>query len=352
MAPQKILALVMAGGEGTRLYPLTANQAKPAVPFINGLRLIDFVLSNFVNSHIHQIYVLAQHKPQSLIEHIDNVWAPRSRHPESFIKVRLPERGRVTGHFNGTADAVYQQLDLIQQHKPDLVAVFAADHVYRMDVQQMVAFHRERDAEISVAAVPVPIERASSCGVIVTRPDSRVCEFQEKPERPAPISTDLGRAYASMGNYLFDPLILTELLEEANQKNAIDFGHHIMPHLPCKQRLFAYDFMCNRIPGVRPYEERGYWRDVGTHDALSAARNDVLGARPRFDLRNQSWPLRGASYRSQALGVRNIGLRDDDPCRRYGDDFSIPLRTSRKDVAIQPARVSRIPSWNNSPATR
>ena len=343
MAPQKILALVMAGGEGTRLYPLTAHQAKPAVPFINGLRLIDFVLSNFVNSHIHQIYVLAQHKPQSLIEHIDNVWAPRSRHPESFIKVRLPERGRVTGHFNGTADAVYQQLDLIQQHKPDLVAVFAADHVYRMDVRQMAAFHRERDAEITVAAVPVPIERASSCGVIVPRPDGYICEFQEKPERPAPIPTDPSRAYASMGNYLFDPRVLIELLEETNQRNATDFGQHIMPHLPCKQRLFAYDFLCNRTPGVRPHEERGYWRDVGTREALSAAKNDVLGARPRFNLRNQSWPIHGASYRVRALGGHGIGFRDDVSGRSYVDGSSMPLRTSRKDVATQPARVPRIP---------
>lgn len=352
MAPQKILALVMAGGEGTRLYPLTANQAKPAVPFTNGFRLIDFVLSNLINSNIRQIYVLAQYKPQSLIEHIDNIWAPRSGDPEFFIKARLPEKGRGTGHFKGTADAVYQQLDLIQKHKPDLVAVFAADHIYRMDVQQMVTFHRECDAEVSVAAVPVPIERASSCGVIVTRPDNQVCEFQEKPKRPAPISTDRGHAYASMGNYLFDPRILIELLEEANQTNATDFGHHIMPNLPCRQRLFAYDFLCNRIPGARPYEERGYWRDVGTHDALSAAKSDVLGARPRFHLRNQRWPIRGASYRVRALGGHDIALRDDDPGSRYGDDSSIPLRTSRKDVAIQSERMSRIAHWNNSRATR
>jgi len=310
VASQKILALVMAGGEGTRLYPLTANQAKPAVPFINGLRLIDFVLSNFVNSHIYQIYVLAQHKPRSLIEHIDNVWAPRSRHPEFFIKVRLPERGKGTGHFKGTADAVYQQLDLIQRHKPDLVAVFAADHVYRMDVQQMVAFHRERDAEVSIAAVPVPIERAASCGVIVTRPDGQVCEFQEKPERPAPIPTDPGRAYASMGNYLFDARVLIELLEETHQRTATDFGHHIMPHLPCKQRLFAYDFMCNRIPGVQPYEERGYWRDVGTIEAYMAARQDVAGLKPRFSLVNHEWPIRAGRYRRRAGRLEGRAIRN------------------------------------------
>ena len=207
----------------------------------------------------------------------------------------------------------------------------------------MVAFHRERDAEVSIAAVPVPIERASSCGVIVTRPDGRVCEFQEKPERPAPITTDPGRAYSSMGNYLFDPRILIELLTEANQRNATDFGHHIMPHLPCRQRLFAYDFMRNRISGVQPYEERGYWRDVGTHDALSAARNDVLGTRPRFDLRNQSWPIGGASYRVRTLGVHEIEFRGHVSGRSYVNGSSIPLRTSRKDVATQSARVSRIP---------
>ena len=146
-----------------------------------------------------------------------------------------------------------------------------------------------------------------------------------------------------MNNYLFDPRILVELLEEAKQRKATDFGHHILPHLPRKQRLFAYDFLCNSIPGVRFYEERGYWRDVGTHDALSAARNDVLGARPRFNLRNQSWPIHGASYRVRALGGHGIGFRDDVSGRSYVDGSSMPLRTSRKDVATQPARVPRIP---------
>src|SRR3990172_7180950 len=157
MDPAKVLALVRAGGNGTRLHPLTAEHAKPALPFAAGYRIIDFVLSNLVNSNIGSIYVLAQYKPRSLIEHIRTAWAPWSKGVQPFITVVLPETNGGTGSFKGTADAVYQNLHLFGRHRPDLVAVFAADHVYRMDVGQMVSFHQQNDAEVSIAAVPVPI---------------------------------------------------------------------------------------------------------------------------------------------------------------------------------------------------
>src|ERR671915_654359 len=182
----KIVALVLAGGEGTRLYPLTADHAKPALPFANGYRIVDFVLSNLVNSDISTIYVLAQYKPESLMRHIAATWTPRFAESEGAIKVLLPRSNRQL--FRGTADAVHQYLDLIQTHAPDLVAVFAADHVYRMDVRQMADFHRARHADATVAAVTVPLEKASSFGIISAERDGKVREFQEKPHNPTPIA--------------------------------------------------------------------------------------------------------------------------------------------------------------------
>lgn len=288
----RVLAIVLAGGNGTRLHPLTAERAKPAVPFAAGYRLVDFVLSNLVNSGIVSIYVLAQYKPRSLVEHIRTAWAPWQV-GERFIEVVLPEDGEVAGSFRGTSDAVYQNLQLIEQHRPDLVAVFAADHVYRMDVRQMVSFHQQNDAAVTVAAMPVPIEEGTQFGIIATASDGGIEEFHEKPERPTPIPHDPSRAYASMGNYLFDPKVLVALLEEANRRGDTDFGRHIMPRLRGRCRAFAYDFTSNTIPGIQAYEERSYWRDVGTLDAYRAALRDVLDPVPRFSLENPEWPIRG-----------------------------------------------------------
>jgi glucose-1-phosphate adenylyltransferase len=207
------------------------------------------------------------------------------------------ETNGVSAGFRGTADAVYQNLHLIERHKPDLVAVFAADHVYRMDVRQMARFHQERGAEVSIAAVRVPIAQASAFGIMAVGPAGELHEFREKPERPAPIPTDPDRAYASMGNYLFSPRVLVELLEEANRRGDTDFGRDIMPLLPRRRRVFTYDFADNTVPGVQPYEERGYWRDIGTVDAYKAAQCDVLGPLPRFSLVNAEWPIHGDAYR-------------------------------------------------------
>lgn len=299
-----VVALVLAGGNGTRLHPLTVEHAKPALPFAVGYRIIDFVLSNLVNSQLTSIHVIAQYKPQSLIEHIRTAWAPWSRGQDARITVVLPQTDAEPGMFRGTADAVYQNLDIIDRHKADVVAVFAADHVYRMDVRQMVAFHRARGAEVSVAAVPVPIEQASAFGIMATGPAGELRDFQEKPERPAPMPADPGRAYASMGNYLFNASALVKILEEANRRGDTDFGHHIMPRLEHGYRAFAYDFSGNKVPGVQPYEERGYWRDIGTIEAYKAAQRDVLGPLPRFSLVNPKWPIRGI-YRGYGEAPRS-----------------------------------------------
>src|SRR2546421_11261280 len=180
----KIVALVLAGGEGTRLYPLTAEHAKPALPFANGYRICDFVLSNLLNSGIATIYVLAQYKPESLVKHIQQAWAPWFTQSEGLIKVLLPRANTLAGQFKGTADAVYQYLDLLQAHAPDIVAVFAADHIYRMDLQQMLDFHASREAEVTVSAIAVPVDAARSFGVLSAQADGRVTQFLEKPKQP------------------------------------------------------------------------------------------------------------------------------------------------------------------------
>lgn len=288
-----IVAMVLAGGAGTRLYPLTADEAKPALRFASGYRLVDFVLSNLVNSHILTIYVLAQYKPASLIKHVTTAWSPWFGEGEGTINVLLPRSNTLGGQFKGTADAVHQYLDLLQAHSPDLVAVFAADHVYRMDVRQMLAAHRERKAEVTVAAVAVPLRLASSFGILATAPDGRVREFREKPRHAAPLPSDPTRAYASMGNYLFDPQTLKEALHEARRAGETDFGRDILPRLCSSHQVYAYDFAENRVPGVQDHEEPAYWRDVGTLAALAAAQQDALANPPRFNLWNRRWPIRG-----------------------------------------------------------
>jgi len=289
----KIVAVVLAGGEGSRLYPLTAEQAKPALPFANGYRIIDFVLSNLVNSKISTIYVLAQYKPASLIEHIETAWSPWFADTQGVIKVLLPRSNTLGGRYKGTADAVYQHLDLLQAHSPDLVAVFAADHIYRMDLRQMAAFHRSRDAEATIAAVSVPVEQASSFGILSTGADGRVRDFREKPAYPAAVPGDGNRAYASMGNYLFDPATLEKLMKESRRLGDTDFGRDILPRIANSARVYAYDFESNHVPGVQEHEERAYWRDVGTLSALAAAQQDAMGPQPRFNLWNRRWPIRG-----------------------------------------------------------
>jgi glucose-1-phosphate adenylyltransferase len=302
----KTVALVLAGGEGTRLYPLTAEHAKPALPFANGYRIVDFVLSNLVNSSISTIYVVAQYKPESLVKHIQNAWAPSFEGTQGLIKVLLP---RSNAPFKGTADAVYQHLNLLQSHAPDMVAVFAADHIYRMDVRQMMDFHRRREADVTVSAVSVPLDQARGFGVLGARADGRVHEFREKPKQPQPIPGNPRHAYASMGNYLFQPNALERMLCEARARGEVDFGRDILPRVCTSDRVYAYDFAENRIPGVQDYEERCYWRDVGTLAALAAAQQDATGARPRFNLWNPRWPIHGRVQElEEEAEVANAGL--------------------------------------------
>jgi glucose-1-phosphate adenylyltransferase len=293
MSRPDIIAFVLAGGEGARLRPLTEHDAKPAVPFAHAHRIVDFVLGNLVNSRVSAIFLLAQYKPASLIEHVNAVWVTACGRARCGIDVILPDHCRPAAPFKGTAHAVHRCLHLLDSRTPDLVAVFAADHVYRMDVRQMAEFHLSHDADVTVAGIPVPLADARAFGIMATDCSGRIREFQEKPRRPEPMPGDPQRAYASMGNYLFKPAALAELLEQANRRGGTDFGAHIMPALPASgMRALAYDFARNELPGIQPYEDRVYWSDVGTLGALARARADVEGDFPHLDLRNSEWPIR------------------------------------------------------------
>ncbi len=287
----KVMAFVMAGGRGERLRPLTEDRSKPAVPFGGRYRLVDFVLSNLVNSGVRAIYLLVQYKAQSLIEHIRKAWNISPLLQDQFVTVVPPQMKEGTSWFMGTADAVYQNLNLLKEQRPDIVAVFGADHVYRMDVRQMACFHLQQHADVTIAALQIPIEQASRFGIIQAATNGRINGFQGKPEHPAAMPSNSDRAYASMGNYLFNADVLIEALEESHQRGENDFGLHVLPRLLTSHRLFAYDFSSNEVPGLKDYEDADYWRDVGSLDAYFEAHKDMLGISPKFDTFNPLWPI-------------------------------------------------------------
>jgi len=293
-----ILGIVLAGGRGERLYPLTEHRAKPAVPFGGRYRIIDFVLSNFVNSGILSIYVLTQFKAQSLLEHIDRGWRASDFLGDHFV-TSVPAQMRMgEDWYQGTADSVYQNLYLIERHSPRLVAVFGADHIYRMNIRQMIDEHQKRAADVTVAALPVRIEEATQFGVIEVDPDWRIVGFEEKPRQPKPIPSEPEFALVSMGNYLFNNEVLVQaLVTDAQQESsAHDFGHNILPALINDQRAYAYDFRKNRVPSTQKGEEPSYWRDLGTIEAYYETNMDLCSVDPSFNLYNRSWPLRTVGY--------------------------------------------------------
>ncbi|MDA8090778.1 MAG: glucose-1-phosphate adenylyltransferase [Nitrospiraceae bacterium] len=303
MAHPTALAFVLAGGKGERLFPLTAMRSKPSVPFGGRYRIVDFALSNMINSRIYSIYLLVQYKSQSLIEHVRHNWVLSSVIREHFVAVVPPQMRMGPEWFQGTADAVFQNLTFISQMNPELVIIFGADHIYRMDIRQMIDFHLEKKADITVAARPVPIKEASSFGVIVTDSDKRILTFQEKPKEPVPMATDPERAYVSMGNYIFGRDFLVRALVEAQVKRHHDFGKHILPASLDKGRVFAYDFSTNVLPDIKPYEETGYWRDVGTIKSFYDANMDMLGLTPKFDPMSSLWPIHPAFFEGAATKI-------------------------------------------------
>jgi glucose-1-phosphate adenylyltransferase len=287
----------MAGGQGTRLHPLTRDRAKPAVPFGGKYRIVDFVLSNFVNSGIYSIYVMVQWRSQSLIEHLKDGWQFGGMLPDHFV-VPVPAQMRMGDNwYQGTADAIFQNLNLIDDTKPDLVAVFGADHIYRMDIQQMIEFHMDRKAAVSVATLPVSVEEAKTFGIVQVDSGLRISGFEEKPVVPHQMPGAPGRCLASMGNYLFNPDVLRDALIEDSTRDGSqhDFGRDLIPALIERVPVYAYNFMTNRIRGDSEVN-LSYWRDVGTIDSYFEANMDLRDARPQLNLYNPYWPLRTAYY--------------------------------------------------------
>lgn len=332
----KILALIMAGGEGKRLEPLTRERSKPAVPFAGRFRIIDFVLSNMVNSKVFSIYLLVQYKSQSLIEHIRRSWTLAPIFPEQFVTVVPPQMRGGPEWFQGTADAVYQNLNLIGNHGPDLVAVFGADHIYRMDIRQMMRFHLESEADVTVAAVPVAMDLAHQFGVIEVTSDGRIQAFHEKSDAAPCLPHDPAHAYASMGNYLFRAEVLVQAMKEANRRGEKDFGRDILPRICKTHRVYAYNFLNNHIIGSRDYEEQGYWRDVGNIDTYFDAHQDLLGLEPKFNLFNPEWRIASCNY--QGPEPRLIHASIDNSIISSGSfikDAKIQRSIVRNEVLIE-----------------
>jgi glucose-1-phosphate adenylyltransferase len=291
-ADPQVLGMVLAGGAGKRLAPLTADRAKPAVPFGGLYRLVDFALSNLVNSGMRRICVLTQYKSHSLDRHITTTWRLSSLLGNYVTPV--PAQQRLGPHwYTGSADAIYQSLNLIFDDQPDIVAVFGADHVFRMDPRQMIDQHVTHGAGVTVAALPVPREEAKSFGVIKAAADGRTIEaFLEKPAEPPGMPGRPELAFASMGIYVFTTDVLVDALREdaADDGSRHDMGGDIVPMLVRQGCAQVYDFLDNKIPGA---EERdaGYWRDVGTLDAYFEAHMDLCAVHPVFNLYNLRWPI-------------------------------------------------------------
>jgi glucose-1-phosphate adenylyltransferase len=294
----RVLAFVLAGGKGTRLYPLTKERAKPAVPFGGRYRIVDFVLSNLVNSGIYSIYVLVQFKSQSLLQHLREGWEVSGLLKNNFIiPVPAQMRSQQEDWYRGTADAIHQNINLIEQADPHVVVIFGADHIYRMNIRQMIEYHVEKRAGATIAAIPVQKELSAEFGVIETTPEGSIIGFHEKRSDAPTMPDDPTRVYASMGNYVFSTdLLLRELYEDArNPDTSHDFGKNILPGLIGKADMYAYDFQTNVIPGD-PIGSPQYWRDVGTLDAYYEASMDLRAVSPELNLYNRQWPLRTAGY--------------------------------------------------------
>ncbi|HSP35499.1 MAG TPA: glucose-1-phosphate adenylyltransferase [Thermoanaerobaculia bacterium] len=323
LARRNVLTMVLAGGTGERLYPLTRDRAKPAVPFGGRYRIIDFVINNFINSGFFKIKILTQFKSTSLIEHITRTWRLV---PEigQYVDVVPAQMRKGPFWFRGTADAVFQNLDLIFDEQPDLVCVFGGDHIYKMDVNQMLQEHLTNEADLTIATIPVPVSEAHHFGIVEIDEDWRVTGFVEKPKSGA--KTIPGRpdmVLSSMGNYIFNTRVMIDVLQRnALRDSAHDFGKEIIPDMYPRKKVFAYDFAKNHIAGEEGHN-RGYWRDVGTIESYFDASMDLVSVTPAFNLYNPLWPIVSApsnlppakfvfaDSKSQRIGIATDSLVSD-----------------------------------------
>ena len=310
------LAVVMAGGRGTRLYQLTARHSKPAIPFGGKYRIIDFTLSNCLNSGINKICILTQYHAHSLIQHIERGWSFYRYELGEFIEL-LPAQKRLetSSWYLGTADAVYQNFDIILDHRPSYILILGGDHIYKMDYGMLMATHIENNADVTVGCIEVPLSEASDFGLMLVDETGRVIGFQEKPSRPEPMPGQSDTALASMGIYLFTTEFLVKVLEDdaKNTSSNHDFGKDIMPAIYKEHRLFACPF--NDLQSG----EKGYWRDVGTVDAFWEANLELIGVTPPLNLYEQDWPVR--TYHPQLPPAKFVF--DDDGRRGMAVDSMV-----------------------------
>jgi len=312
---ENLLAMILAGGQGTRLQPLTSERAKPAVHFAGKYRVIDFVLNNFVNSGFYKIKVLTQFKSDSLNRHVATAWG-MNRYLDQYVDL-VPAQMRTGGNwYTGTADAIYQNVNLIRDQRPDLVAVFGGDHIYKMNMVQMVQYHIQKAALATISAIPVPIDQATEFGVVEVDEDGRMIGFEEKPKRPKAMPGRPDWALASMGNYMFNSKFLVrELLSDSKLENSRhDFGRDILPAIYNHHPVYVYDFALNLIPGETE-KSRGYWRDIGTLEAFYEANMECCAVSPTFNLYNSKWPLRTLNWN---LPPAKFVFGTSDPQGRLG----------------------------------
>jgi glucose-1-phosphate adenylyltransferase len=278
--------MVLAGGRGERLYPLTRDRAKPAVPFGAIYRIIDFTLSNCINSGIRRIYALTQYKSTSLHRHIQFGWDILSAHLGEFIEA-IPAQQRIDEHwYQGTADAIFQNINILQEERPDLILILSGDHIYKMDYRKMIAFHLEKEADLTVAAIRMDRKLSREFGVMEIDENWRIVGFQEKPEEPKAIPGDPKGILASMGIYIFNTEVLVRrLIEDTRSDSSHDFGKDIIPMMIGRDQVFAFDFRRGDCGGTE------YWRDVGTIDAYYEANMDLISVTPQLNLYDSQWPI-------------------------------------------------------------
>ena len=298
MSVDDVLVMILAGGEGKRLYPLTKDRAKPAVPFGGRYRIIDFVLNNFINSGFFKIKVLTQYKSDSLNKHITRGWA-LSPFLNQYVDLAPAQMRTGNDWYRGTADAIYQNIFSISDEDPKFVCVFGGDHIYKMQVNQMLDFHKENDADLSISGIPIPIEEAHEFGIMEVDDNWRLINFVEKPKTPPrPIPGNPGMCLASMGNYIFTKDVLLNALDKdfKDGSSSHDFGKDVIPSLLAEgKNIYVYNFADNSFPGMSD-SERGYWRDVGSIDAYWQANMDLLDYTPELNLYSKEWPLRTFNY--------------------------------------------------------
>ncbi len=334
----KVLGMIMAGGKGERLYPLTKERSKPSVPFGGKYRIIDFVISNFINSGIHANYILVQYLSQSLIEYLRTSWKTQGLTKEQFITVVPPQMRLGEIWYRGTADAVRQNLNLIKDFAPDLVVIFGSDHIYRMDIKQMIDFHVENNADITVSANLVPTKEASEFGVISANKNNKIIGFDEKPEKPKQAPGRKGKSYVSMGNYIFSYDTLIELLQNKHLDiPGLDFGKNVLPKAFKTHEVFAYDFSSQKLPGIKDYEDKSYWKDVGSIETFWQSHMDLLGEKPKVNLHNPLWTVYSSTKNSppsRMLGGNIVNSQISTGCTVH-KDAKIVNSVIANDIEIQ-----------------